>query len=35
VPAASLLDLIDEFRPSVVPAFSGGGTVYPRYQRVR
>ncbi len=23
--AASLLDLIDEFRPMVVPAFSGGG----------
>ena len=26
--AASLLDLIDEFRPSVVPAFLGGGTPY-------
>jgi dihydrofolate reductase len=26
--AASLLDLIDEFRPSVVPAFTGGGKPY-------
>lgn len=26
--AASLLDLIDEFRPSVVPAFCGGGKPY-------
>jgi len=26
--AASLLDLIDEFRPSVVPAFIGGGKPY-------
>lgn len=26
--AASLLDLIDEFRPSVVPAVTGGGTPY-------
>jgi dihydrofolate reductase len=26
--AASLLDLIDEFRPTVVPAFSGGGKPY-------
>lgn len=26
--AASLLDLVDEFRPSVVPAFLGGGTPY-------
>lgn len=26
--AASLLDLIDEFRPSVVPTFTGGGTPY-------
>ena len=26
--AASLLDLIDEFRPLVVPAFSGGGKPY-------
>jgi dihydrofolate reductase len=26
--AASLLDLIDEFRPSVVPAFTGGGQPY-------
>lgn len=26
--AASLLDLIDEFRPLVVPAFLGGGTPY-------
>jgi dihydrofolate reductase len=26
--AASLLDLIDEFRPSVVPAFLGGGKPY-------
>ena len=26
--AASLLDLIDEFRPRVVPAFVGGGTPY-------
>ena len=26
--AASLLDLIDEFRPMVVPAFSGGGKPY-------
>jgi hypothetical protein len=26
--AASLLDLIDEFRPSVVPTFSGGGKPY-------
>lgn len=26
--AASLLDLIDEFRPRVVPAFTGGGKPY-------
>jgi dihydrofolate reductase len=26
--AASLVDLIDEFRPSVVPAVAGGGTPY-------
>src|SRR3954471_10076158 len=26
--AASLLDLIDEFRPMVVPAFTGGGKSY-------
>lgn len=26
--AASLLDLIDEFRPRVVPSFTGGGTPY-------
>jgi dihydrofolate reductase len=26
--AASLLDLIDEFRPTVVPAFTGGGKPY-------
>jgi dihydrofolate reductase len=26
--AASLLDLIDEFRPTVVPAFVGGGKPY-------
>jgi dihydrofolate reductase len=26
--AASLLDLIDEFRPMVVPAFTGGGKPY-------
>jgi dihydrofolate reductase len=26
--AASLLDLIDEFRPTVVPAVAGGGTPY-------
>ncbi len=26
--AASLLDLIDEFRPSVLPVFVGGGTPY-------
>ena len=26
--AASLLGLIDEFRPMVVPAFSGGGKPY-------
>ena len=26
--AASLLDLVDEFRPSVVPAVTGGGTPY-------
>lgn len=26
--AASLLDLIDEFRPRAVPAFTGGGKPY-------
>lgn len=26
--AASVLDLVDEFRPSVVPAFTGGGKPY-------